>query len=69
MKQQSRAFLLAAAGSLAVVSGCSTRHDPHYNPYASPGGGPALLERAEAAVNSVDEAVENLDERLENFVY
>lgn len=65
--RRSCAWALAALPLLAV--GCSTTADPHFNPYAAPGGDPPLLQRGDAAMDGVEQALDNLDRRLENALY
>ncbi|MGD8454479.1 MAG: hypothetical protein PVJ57_21910 [Phycisphaerae bacterium] len=63
------AGLLLAGGIGLLLSGCSTRNDPHFNPYARCGGEPTVLDRVEHAVEVVETALDNLDERQENTIY
>lgn len=55
--------------ALAPLAGCSIHHDPHYNPYAPPGGAKPVLRAADDAVQLAEDAVANLDARLENTLY
>lgn len=69
-RRRTAATTLVLAACLGpLIGGCSTRNDPHFNPYASGGGEPTVLERAEQAVQTIERALDNLDERQENIVY
>jgi hypothetical protein len=64
---------LAAAAAFAAVAllplGCGTRSDPRFNAHRAPATHPALLQRADGAVDAVGHALDNLDRRMENAVY
>jgi len=67
MPRFARALLAAAATTLAA--GCAVRDDPAFHRYAPAGGDPTALQRAEAAVGSLEQALEDLDARMENALY
>jgi len=62
-------IVLAAALVAGSLTGCSTRHDPNYDPYSTPGGGRPLLQEAEAGVDILGNAVDNFDRRMERTLY
>jgi len=65
-----RSWLPLAALALlaAVLTGCSTRNDPHYNRYCPYDGRPGVLDYAEDGLDSADQGLDNVQERLENMI-
>lgn len=66
-RRRGPALLLATC--LVIAAGCSTRDDPHFNPYDPPGGRRPVLKAADDVADLPMRALDNLDRRLENAAY
>lgn len=55
-------------GLLLLLTGCSVRNDPHYNPFAPHNGRPTVLQRADKLVRDAERGLDNAEQRFNNLV-